>query len=567
MPEPGIINHLDEAGRTDSGPLHSCHAKFSYPGFSWSPSLRIIHSLPMKILPLFCLTVACLGLNSLEAASSETPPTARGVVFDDRNGNGVRDRGEDGIGGVLVSNQREVVTTDRRGQWELPADDDTIFFVIKPEGWMTPLNHHNLPQFHYVHKPGGSPLLRFAGVAPTGPLPGSIDFPLHRQREPKEFRAVFFGDPQPRDQQEIDYIARDVVEELIGTDAKFGVTLGDILFDDLSLFEANNALIGLIGIPWYNVIGNHDLNFDVATDRDSDETYHHHYGPNYYAYEYGPVVFVALDNIHWGGAKPEGSGTYTSLLGGDQIAFVRNLLSHVPREKLLLFMMHIPLYGTADREELFRLIEDRPYTMSISGHTHWHAHRFLGEAEGWRGKEPHHHVVNVTVSGSWWAGEPDESGIPHTMMRDGAPNGYTFLNFDRQKVVVDYKVARRPADYQMNVLAPEEVTAAEAPDHFVHVNVFNGSEKSKVLMRIGRDGDWLPLAKVDEEDPYFLKLKQQEKDRPELLGRALPEPMKSHHLWKTALPAGLPAGEHLISVQTEDMYGRVFHASRSLRIK
>ena len=58
---------------------------------------------------------------------------------------------------------------------------------------------------------------------------------------------------------ELRHLARDVVEELIGTDAKFGVTLGDIMFDDLSLFEANNALIALIGIPWYNVIGNHDI--------------------------------------------------------------------------------------------------------------------------------------------------------------------------------------------------------------------------------------------------------------------------------------------------------------------
>ena len=107
---------------------------------------------------------------------------------------------------------------------------------------MTPINHHNLPRFYYIHKPKGSPNLKFEGVKPTGPLPASIDFPLHRQTEPRKFQAIFFGDPQPRDQKELDYIARDVVEELIGTKAKFGVTLGDILFDDLSLFERNNAI-------------------------------------------------------------------------------------------------------------------------------------------------------------------------------------------------------------------------------------------------------------------------------------------------------------------------------------
>lgn len=523
-----------------------------------------MHRFP-KLVWLMFVFWAASGLWAADRGPGQA--TARGVVFDDRNRDGRRDRSEPGIGGVLVSNQREIVKTDRAGRWELPVDDDTIFFVIKPEGRMTPLDHHNLPQFHYVHKPGGSPVLKYAGVAPTGPLPASIDFALHRQREPDVFKALFFGDPQPRDQKELDFIARDVVEELIGTDAKFGVTLGDILFDDLSLFESNNALVALIGIPWYNVIGNHDMNFDVPDDRDSDETYHRHFGPNYYAYEYGPVVFVALDNITWGGAKPAGSGDYTSGLGADQIAFVRNLLPHIPRSKLILFMMHIPITDTKDREELFRLIEDRPYTMSISGHTHTHEHHFLGAKEGWRGKEPHHHVVNVTVCGSWWSGEPDETGVPHTMMRDGGPNGYTFLNFDRTKVVVDYKVARRPADYQMNILAPEAVAIADAPNHFVFVNVFNGSEKSTVRMRVGETGAWVALAKVDEVDPYFLQLKQQEKDRPELLGRALPDTDNSTHLWKVALPAGLPAGEHVVSVQTEDMYGRVFSASRTLRVR
>ena len=512
------------------------------------------------------LGIAFLIAHAACPAVAAAPATARGVVFDDRNGNGQRDRDEPGLKDVLVSNQRALVKTDRNGQWELPAPADTIFFVIKPAGWMTPLNHHNVPEFYYVHKPKGSPVLKYAGVAPTGPLPDSIDFPLRRQREPDNFKALFFGDPQPRDQREIDYIARDVVEELIGTDAKFGVTLGDILFDDLSLFESNNALIALIGIPWYNVIGNHDMNFDVPDDRDSDETYHRHYGPNFYAYEYGPVVFVALDNVNWGGAKPAGTGDYTARLGADQIEFVRNLLPHIPRSKLILFMMHIPLYDTKDREELFRLIEDRPYTMSISGHTHTHEHWFADAQAGWRGKTPHHHVVNVTVCGSWWSGEPDETGIPHTMMRDGGPNGYTFLNFDRTQVVVDYKVARRPADYQMNIHAPEQVSVADAPNHFVFVNVFNGSEKSRVKLRIGEAGDWLPLSKVAEVDPYFQQLKRQEKDRPELLGRALPDTAKSTHLWKVALPAGLPTGEHLISVQTEDMYGRVFNASRSLRV-
>ena len=105
------------------------------------------------------------------------------------------------------------------------------------------------------------------------------------------------------------------MEELIGTKAKFGVTLWRISCStDLSLFERNNAIIGQIGIFWYNVIGNHDLNFDGPDDRTSDETFHRHFGPNYFAYEYGPVLFVALDNVKWNGYCTKGKAHTTSWL-------------------------------------------------------------------------------------------------------------------------------------------------------------------------------------------------------------------------------------------------------------
>ena len=521
---------------------------------------RLLH---MNGLSRFVSLVAFSLCGSL---SSVVADSAVGYVFEDLDRDGVRDDGERGIEGVAVSNQIDVVLTDSGGRWELPVGDESIFFVIKPRGWMTPVDENNLPQFYYNHKPLGSPKLKFLGVEPTGELPASIDFPLHRHEEPDMFKAVFFGDPQPRDQKELDYIAHDVVEELVGTDAKFGVTLGDILFDNLSLFSNNNALIALIGIPWYNVIGNHDINFDSVDDRHSDETFERFYGPSYHAYSHGPVHFVVLDNVVWGGRKPEGSGSYTGGLGADQLKFVENLLPHIPEDELIMFMMHIPITGTSDAEALFRLIENRPYTMSISGHTHWHAHLFLDEEAGWRGETPHHHVVNVTVSGSWWTGEPDENGIPHTTMRDGAPNGYTFIAFDGHEAVVDFKAARRPESYQMNVMLPEVVSRVADESAEVFVNVFNGSEKSTVSVRVGAEGEWTDLEKTYEKDPGFVALKAAEVGRV-LLGRPLSSPVDSHHLWKGRLPAVSEPGVHRLWVKTEDMYGRTFNASRTFRVE
>ena len=103
-----------------------------------------------------------------------------------------------------------------------------------------------LPQFYYIHQPNGSPEgLRYQGIDPTGPLPGSIDFPLLPRPEHESFEALLFADTQPQTNRELDYIRDDIIPELIGTEAVFGMTMGDILYDDLSMFPRYNAIISL----------------------------------------------------------------------------------------------------------------------------------------------------------------------------------------------------------------------------------------------------------------------------------------------------------------------------------
>ncbi len=505
----------------------------------------------------------------LKAVSSESTssPHAVGVVFHDRNGNGVRDPGERGLPNVRVSNQRQIVCTDSKGRWRLPVDDDMTFFVIKPRGWMTPIDPETmLPQFYYTHKPGGSPKLKHGGVAPTGPLPESIDFPLRKSHEPKRFRAIFFGDTQSRNETEIGYMAHDVIEELIGTDAAFGVTLGDIVFDNISLFDLHNRTVALVGIPWYNVIGNHDLNFDAAADGHSDETFERVYGPNYYSFDHGPVHFIVLDDIKWTGATKEKKGGYTGAFGVEQLAFVERDLALVPDDRLVMLMMHIPITQTEDREAMYRLIERRPYALSVSGHTHTQEHRFITRADGWRGPEPHHHVVNVTVCGSWWQGATDATGIPHATMHDGAPNGYSIFTFDGHEASIEFKAARHPASYQMSIHAPDHVPAAQAHETEVVVNVFGGSERSTVEMRLAPDGPWTRMKQERREDPAYVRMKESEKsDRPPT-GKPLHKPSKSSHIWVGRLPENPAPGLRLIQVRTTDMYGHKYSASRIVRI-
>ncbi len=503
------------------------------------------------------------------SASPQSAGAARGVVFEDANGNDVRDAGERGLVGVRVSNQREVVVTDRDGRWELPVDDDTVIFVVKPRGYMPPVNRQQLPQFYYVHKPKGSPTtLKYPGVAPTGPLPASVDFPLRRQDEPRTFKAVFMGDTQPRDVREVNYFKDTIVRELVGTDAAFGVTLGDVVFDDLSVFEPHNAAVALIGVPWWNVIGNHDINYDVPDDRRSNETFTRVYGPNYYSFDHGPVHFIALDDIEWGGEKPAGTGEYKGGFDARQLEWVRNDLARVPEDQLVVLMMHIPLTDVGNRGELYRLIEKRRYALSVSGHTHWHEHRFITAADGWRGREPHHHIVTVTACGSWWTGAPDGAGIPHATMRDGAPNGYAIVTFDGTRAELTYKASGQPITRQMAVHLPSEVSASGTELRWLHVNVFDGSARSRVEFRVGGRGRWTEMVRSAEADPAYVARKKAEELNPPPIPpfRKMSEPIVSPHLWKSPLPA-LPAGEHGIEVRTRDLNGRVFTERVTLTVR
>jgi hypothetical protein len=491
---------------------------------------------------------------------------AEGYVFHDRNGSGKREEGDPGIAGVSVSNGLDVVKTDKQGKWRLPVTDDTILFVIKPSGWKVPIGVANLPKYYYIHKPKGSPNYRYPGVAPTGPLPGSIDFPLEPQKEADKFKMVLFGDPQPRNQTEIDYISHDVVEQVVrdaaAVDAKFGLSLGDEMFDVLSLYDNLNHSIATIGLPWYNTVGNHDMNYDAPDDSTSTETFQRVFGPTYYAFNYAKVHFIVLDDVIWHGATQRG---YHGEITKKQLEFVKNDLAHVPKDRLVFIAMHIPLTGVQNREELYRLIEDRPHTFSVSAHTHIQEHHFLTEKEGWKGSVPHHHLNHATVCGSWWEGAPDERGIPHATMADGGPNGYSIVEFDRNKYKVEFRAASRPAEVQMNIWMPEVVPSSATATTEVIVNVFAASTRSIVEMKVG-NGDWVRMANYQGRDPYFLKLKELEASPKPPLGLKLPGAANTKHLWKGVLPANLPMGIHRVEIRTTDMFGQTYVDRRILRV-
>ena len=475
--------------------------------------------------------------------------TAKGVVFHDQNRNGKREQNEPALADIPVSNGCDVVLTDRNGHYALTIDNqDAVVFVIKPRGYRPPLNHHNLPQFHYVHRPTGSPPgLKYRGVTPTGPLPISVDFPLYKQNESDEFKVVIFGDPQPNNLSDIDHMANDVISERIGTGATFGMALGDLMADKLDLYEPYNRVMSQLGIPLWNVSGNHDLNMDVPNDALSNETWKRVFGPTTYSFDFGSVHFIVLDNILWNG------NSYSVGFDKRTLTFVENDLKHVPEEKLVVIAMHAPLF-TVNSKDLLVLLKNRPHTLSFSGHHHDIEQRFMGSQAGWPNPGRHHHINAGAICGIHWLGQTDEFGIPHAMTHCGSPNGYPVVTFKGNQYSIRFHAPRRSPNDQMHLFVPNEILLGKARDTTVLANIYWGTEKSNVTFRVNHS-DWRPMTHSPQQDPYLKKV------------IAPGHPLSIvQHMWSAQLPADLPAGGHTVEVRTVDMYGQTFFGRRILRV-
>ncbi len=485
-----------------------------------------------------CILTTLLAL----PAGLHAQDMATGVVFEDTNGNGLRDTDEPGIPGVAVSNGLDVVLTDEEGRYELPVTDNTILFVTKPSGYDVPLSENSIPQFYYIHKPEGSPALYFRGVEPTGPLPESVDFPLIPADDPDQFKAIIFADPQPESYDELYHMQDKVLSELIGTEARFAVVLGDIMFDHLNMFPDYIQVIGTVGIPFYHVVGNHDLNRDAPDNETSTETYQRYFGPVDFSWQMGDVHFVSMNNIKWRGSEDGGyGGGYHTGLDENQLEWLRNDLAAAGTDKLVVICMHGPAYHHASGrrlpglDEMMEMLVDHPGVLVLSGHTHTAMRGRLGPEEGWEGEGPWEELTAVTVSGSWWSGPRDHMGIPLGLQSDGVPPGYTIAEFDGTDFTLRYKGGMLPSSHQMSIHPPGQHHNGEEPGRTLLANVYYAFPDSEVEYRLN-GGEWRPMEFNPQRDPLARALF----DGPFNHGKPLVGSVTARHIWEARVPDELP---------------------------
>ncbi len=500
----------------------------------------------------------------------------KGTVYFDANQNGVRDAGEKGVEGVSVSNGIAVVKTNALGQYKIELPPESILFISKPAGYGIPLNEVQLPQFYYNHYPSGTPDLanwKWPVIEPTGPLPKNIDFALVEEVIPDTFKAMGFADPQTTTDEELDMMRKDIIDELFGNpyEAKFGLVAGDLVNDNLGLYERHNKLMAQIGIPIWNVPGNHDTNPESPDHTYSTETYKSVYGPDYYSFEYGQVHFLALNNI---GFQGKGKG-YIGHIDEDQMKWIENDLKDVPTNKLIMVITHIPLLtyannrtfpknvNTGNFKELLGILGRFEYVYAIAGHDTSNSWKVeINHSHGWHGYPFIAHTLAEVRGSGWNRGPRDERGVRNNMMADGNPNGYYVFYFEGHTVKPQFMPSGNPTDRLNIMLEPHlKHPNTQAQTHpngldrgvqqentYLVVNFFDGGERDQVLLSLD-DTTSIPMEFTERKDPSYERMyaKYQNTDD------AHASPVVSSHIWQMVLPK-LEPGIHVATVRVKDEF-------------
>ncbi|HEX3868088.1 MAG TPA: metallophosphoesterase [Gemmatimonadaceae bacterium] len=276
-----------------------------------------------------------------------------GVVFDDRNGNGVRDSGEPGIAGVAVSNQDTVVTTDAMGAYRITARGTGVIFVSTPDGYTA------------------------RGTFWKPVSPGGVDFALSRAPRARELTFVHASDTHlsPASLARTERL-RAVVDSL---HPDLLLITGDLVRDALRVGEAEATSYyelfakerSLFRVPVFTVPGNHE-NFGIERDTSHVSAdnplygramYHKYFGPDYYSFTRGGVHFVGLNTVDI--ADKEYYGHVDSV----QLAWLARDLALVAPATPVVTFDHIPFFSTFEGLGGYVATPPAPSLITVNGKT------------------------------------------------------------------------------------------------------------------------------------------------------------------------------------------------------
>lgn len=475
----------------------------------------------------------------------------QGVVFEDRNGNGQQDPGEPGIKHIPVSNGSAIVSTDRKGFFELTANAGEVIFPILPDGYT----------WAVVTKQAGNPCFPVNNASDD--KNEKVKFGLQKQKKITDFQLAAIGDIQVGNNEEVNYAAQSILSELsTRKDIDLNIFLGDIVNNTPELMPVMSGLIQQLPAPSRFIAGNHDR--DNLTDPEKKwDSFRQYFGSDVYAFNYGSVHFILLNNIY-----SKGKFGYEGRLSENQLQFIKNDLQFVPNDHLIVICQHIPLKHMIDKDLVIGILENRENVLILSGHTHQVGRVFY---PGKNRKKPIHEIITGASCGNFWLGEKDWQGVPLGIMQCGSPRNYFTLHFKENNYTFQFKGVAIDGKHQMDIwtngidtLDRKVPELSNLEKDQIIASIYGASDSTHVFISID-NGPWLPMEKKNVVAPYILRLITWNKSDiyPTAISRrSALRTQPSPHTWMFLPPKGLTEGIHSLQIKALDNWGFNVQSSR-----
>lgn len=449
----------------------------------------------------------------------------QGYVLDKASGKG--------IAGVVVSDGYNVVATNLKGRYSFTRHPSATFvFLSTPAGFRI-AHAEGVPSF-YTKLTEGS----------------SYNFYLEKETVSDQKHLLLVGaDPQPMTNEDgkkwlsfAQQYFQPVLERHKGVPA-LGIMCGDIVGDTHELYKNHKQALKAIGIPFFQVFGNHDADYGARSDDLSQQSFREAFGPEYYSFNKGRIHYVVLDNVFYMGKN----FTYTGYVTEAQLAWLEKDLKHIPRGSTVIVSTHIPVdfdtttvagrtavpesAGMSNKEHLYNILA--PYKVHfMAGHTHWN--QKFENAAGF-------HHIHGAMCGEWWQ-SPASS--------DGTPLGFGVYEIDGDSLTWYFQSAGESRDYQMRVYEPD------SSGRFL-VNIWNWDAGWKTIWQEdGRDAG--ELKRFAGYDPFMTAF-----------NKTLPQswswvkPSLTTHLFEGRITPGTKS----VTVKATDRFGKVYTASIQVSVQ
>ena len=372
------------------------------------------------------------------------------------------------IAGVVVSDGFQCVLTDERGVYQMKRSAGAKFaFYSTPEEYEinTVSKTVNSAMF-YLSLDAGSKRYNFT----LAKLPAVET----------EFHLLCIGDPQVASEANVTRYQNETIPDLkafIDASEKpcYGLVLGDTTGDQSQFNTRMRTLTGSTDMKFFTTIGNHDKTGGNATTPRNADTFCAVYGPLNYSFNRGNVHFVCMDDVVY-----TNNTDYAGGFEDHQIEWLKQDLSFVPKDRLIIVFYHIPIRNTSgfkNRTEFLNVLKDFGKVHLICGHTHYNENFLITSPASI------YEHIHAAVCGAWWWS---------TVNCDGAPNGYGVCEVKGTELTDWYY---KPVKYDKNFQIRLHLGDTQFGGQYGN---FSYNQAGKVVANIwNADSDWVIEAYED----------------------------------------------------------------------